>query len=79
MEAKGRKKYFNIGENINSEQIYALFDNDDSDNDEEIGNLINDSDAEFIADEEILPANNSLDTSLTTLESKMYVVRDNEE
>ena len=53
--------------------------NIDSENEEEIDNLINDSDTEFIADEEILPANNSLDTSLTTLEANIHVVRDNEE
>ena len=54
-------------------------DNIDSENEEEIDNLINDSDTEFIADEEILPAKNSLDTSLTTLEANIHVVRDNEE
>ena len=44
MEAKGRKKYFNIDESISNEQIYALLDNVDSDNEDEIDNLINDSD-----------------------------------
>ena len=79
MEAKGRKKHFNIDENISSEQIHALLDNVDSDNEEEKDNLINDSETEFIADEEILPANNTLDTSLTTPEANIQVVRDNEE
>ena len=76
---KVEKKYFNIDENISSEQIYALLDNIDNDNEEEIDNLINDSDSEFIADEEILPANNTLDTLLTTLEANIHVVKDNEE
>ena len=44
MEDKGTKKYFNIDENFSFEQIYALFDNVDSDNEEKIDNLINDSD-----------------------------------
>ena len=59
MEAKGRKKCFNIDGNISSEQIYALLDNVNSDNEEEIDNLINDSDTKFIANEETLPAQNS--------------------
>ena len=49
MQAKGRKKYFNIDENISSEQVYALLDTVDSDNEEEIESKINDSDSEFIA------------------------------
>ena len=61
MQGKGRKKYFNIDGNISSEQVYALLDTVDSDNKEEIDNKINDSDTEFIADEEILPANHTLD------------------
>ena len=44
MEAKIRKKYSNIDKSISSEQIYALLDNVDSDNEEEIDNFINDSD-----------------------------------
>ena len=78
-DAKGRKKYFNIGENISNEQIYTLLDNVERDNKEEIDNLINDSDRELITDEEILSANITLDTSLTTPEANIHVVRDNEE
>ena len=78
-ESEDINKDFNIYENISSEQIYALFNNIDSDNEEEIDNLINDADIEFIADEEILSANNTLNTSLTTLEANILVVRDNEE
>ena len=79
MEAKGRKKYFIIHENISSEQIYALLDNIASDNEEETVNLINNSVTKFIADEEILLANNTLDTSLTTPGANIHVVGDNEE
>ena len=79
MEAKSGKKYFNIDQSISSEQIYALLDNIDSNNEEEIDYLINNADTEFIAGEEILPANNTLDTSLTTPEANIHVVRDNKE
>ena len=79
MEAKGRKNVFNIDENISREQIYVLLDNVDRDNDEETDNLINDADKEFIADEEILPANTTLYTSLNTAEANIYVGRDKEE
>ena len=41
--------------------------------------MINDSDTEFIADEEIQPANNTLDTSLSTPEANIHVLRENEE
>ena len=75
MEAKGIKTYFSIDENISSEQTDALLDNNNSDNQEEIYILINDSDAEFIADEEILPTNNTLNISA---EANIHVVRDNE-
>ena len=54
-------------------------DNVERDNKEEIDNLINDSDRELITDEEILSANITLDTSLTTPEANIHVVRDNEE
>ena len=53
-------------------------DNVDSDNEEEIDNLINGSDRKLIADEEILPSNRTPDTSLTTPEANIHVVRDNE-
>ena len=79
METKCRKKCFSIDGNISSEQIYALSDNVDSDNEDEIDNLINDSDTEFIADGKILPANNTLGTSLITSEANIHVVGDNEE
>ena len=40
--------------------------------------MINDLDT-YITDEEILPANNTLATSLTNSEANIYVVRYNEE
>ena len=50
-------RYFQIGENASSERIYALLDNVESADEGNIDNSINDSDTEFIAEEEIAQAN----------------------
>ena len=59
--------------------MYALLNNVDSDNEEETDNLINDSETGFIGHEEILPANNTLNTLLATPEANIHLIRDNEE
>ena len=59
MEEKKKKKQFNIDENISNEQIYALLDNVNGDNEGEMDNFINNSDTKFIANEETLPAKTS--------------------
>ena len=43
-------KYVNV-EKLSSGEIYALLDAIESDNEDEIENLINDSDTEFVIDE----------------------------
>ena len=53
MLTKGRKRYFHIDENVISEQIYALLDDIKSADEDDIDNLMNDSDTEFVAEEEI--------------------------
>ena len=53
MATNGRKRYFHIDENASSEQIYSLLDDVESDEKNDIDNLMNDSDTEFIAEEEI--------------------------
>ena len=53
MATNGRKRYFHIDENASSEQIFALLDDVESADEDDIENLMNDSDAEFIAEEEI--------------------------
>ena len=53
MTANCRKRYFNIDENVSSKQIYALLGNVESDGEDDIDKSINDSDTEFIAEEEI--------------------------
>ena len=69
----GRKRYFHIDENASSEQIYALLDYVKSVDEDDIDNLMNDSDTEFIAEEEITQAASTQDTSLTTPEANLHV------
>ena len=79
MATNGRKSYFHIDENACSEQIYALWDDVESPDENDIDNLMNDSDTEFIAEEEITLAASTHDTSLTTPETNLHVVpRDNQ-
>ena len=53
MVTNRRKRYFPIDENANSEQIYALLDYAESGDKDNINSLINDSDTELTAEEEI--------------------------
>lgn len=48
--ASARKKYINV-EKLSSGEIYALLDGIESDNEDDIENLMNDSDTEFVLDE----------------------------
>ena len=56
MATNGRKRYFDIDENAISEQIYALLDDVENADKDEIDNLMNYSDTAFIAEEEITQA-----------------------
>ena len=47
MATNGRKRYFHIDENASSEQIYALLDDVESADEDDIDNLMNDSDTEI--------------------------------
>ena len=71
---KGRKRYFHIDENASSEQIYALLDDVESAEEDEIDNLMNDSGTEFITEEKIAQAASTKDTSLTTPEAKLNII-----
>ena len=64
-----RKRYFHIDENASSKQIYALLDDVKSADEDDIDNLMKDSDIELIAEEEITQAASTQDTSLTTSEA----------
>ena len=74
MATNGRKRNFHIDKNASSEQIYALLDDVESADEDDIDNLMNDSDTEFIAEEEITQAASTQDTSLTTPEANLHVV-----
>ena len=74
MATHGRKRYFHIDENASSEQIYALLDDVEGDDKNDTDNLMNDSDTEFIAEEELTQAASTQDTSLTTPEANLHVV-----
>ena len=71
MATNSRKRYFHIDENANSEQMYALLDDVESAEEDDIDNLMNDSDTEF---PEITQAASTQDTSLTTPEATLHVV-----
>ena len=66
------QRYFHVDKNSSSEQIYALLDYLESANEDDIDNLINDSDTEFIAEEEITQAASTQDSSLTTPEANLH-------
>ena len=74
MATDGRKRYFHVDENASSEKIYALLDDLESANEDDIGNLINDSDTEFIVEEEITQTASIQDTTLTTPDANLHVV-----
>ena len=61
-------------ENASSEQIYALLDDIESADEDDIDSLINNSDTEVIAEEEITQAVSAQDTSLITPEANLHVV-----
>ena len=46
-----RKKYFHIDSGTSTDQIFALLNTVQSDNEDEIGKLMDDSDMKFIASE----------------------------
>ena len=64
----GRKRYFHIDKKVSSEHIYTLLDDVESADRDDIDHLMNDSDTEFTAKEEITQAASTQDTSLTTPE-----------
>ena len=67
MATNGTERYFHIDENTSSEQIYALLDDVESAGKD-------DSDTEFIAEEEITQAASTQDTLSTTPEANLHVV-----
>ena len=81
-----RKNYVRIDSNALSDDIFALLDSLSSDEEEDLDNLMNDSDTEFIVEEEaaenIEPSNteiSSSDTSILVPEANIHVVNDVDE
>ena len=74
MATNGRKRYFHIDENTSSEQIYALLDDVESADEDDIDNLMIDADTEFIAEEEITQAAITHDISLTTSGANVHII-----
>ena len=72
-----RKKYARIDRNTRSEEIFALLDEVNSDQEEDIENLMNDSDTEFIVDENLDNDIDSDDEPLSVLipEANIHVVK----
>ena len=52
-----RKRYFNI-ESLSSGDIFALLDSTESDDQGDIENIVNDSDTEFVAEDESIISTN---------------------
>ena len=74
------KKYVQINNHTSSNQIFALLDNVQSDEEEHIEELMNDSDKEFFANdkykENIVPDSENAD--ILTPEGSIHIVKDNE-
>ena len=52
-----RKRYFNI-ESLSSRDIFALLDSTEGDDQGDIENIMNDSDTEFVAEDESIISTN---------------------
>ena len=75
-----QKKYVQINNYTSSDQIFALLDNVQSDEEEDIEELTDDSDTEFFANDEdienIFPDSDNAD--ILTPEARIHIVKDNE-
>ena len=72
-----RRKYVRIDRNTRSEEIFALLDEVNSDQEEDIENLTNDSDTEFVVEENLDNDIDSDDEPLSVLmpEASIHVVK----
>ena len=66
-----RKKYVQIKNHTSSNQIFALLDNVQSDEEEDIKELMNDSDTEFFGNDEDIE-------DILSPEASIHIVKDNE-
>ena len=76
-----QKKYVQINNHTSSDQIFALLDNVQSDEEEDIEELMNDSDTEFFANDEDIEniISDSDNADILTPEASIHIVKDNEE
>ena len=68
------KRYFHIDSGTSMDQILALLDTVQSDNEDEIVELVSDSDIEFIVPEDIELTGNSDNSRVLTTEAIVHVV-----
>ena len=71
MERNNRKKYFHIDRETDSNEIYAMLDEIESDTESDIENLLEDSDTENISEEPI-PDNKEESHHVLTLEATVH-------
>ena len=65
MEKENRKRYVRIDRETGSNQIFAMLDEIDSEAESKVENLLEDSDTEFIAEEELPEAKEEAHQILT--------------
>ena len=69
-----RKRHFDIGSDNSTGQVFTLLNAVQSDNEDEIDELMNDFDTEFIAPEEIELTDNQGNVSALTSEANVHIV-----
>ena len=69
-----RKRHFDIDSDASTGQVFTLLDAVQSNNEDEIDELMNDFDTEFIAPEEIKLTDNQGNVSALTLEANVHIV-----
>ena len=69
-----QKRHFHIDSDASMDQVFTLLDAVESNNEDEIDELMNNFDTEFIAPEEIKLTGNPSNVSALTLEANVHVV-----
>ena len=69
-----QKIHFDIDSDVSTDQVFTSLDAVWSNNEDEIDQLMNDFDTEFIASEEIELTDNPGNVSVLTLETNVHVV-----
>ena len=69
-----QKRHFDIDSDASTDQVFTLLDAVQNDNEDEIDQLMNDFDTEFIPPEEIEITDNPDTVSALTLEANVHVV-----